>query len=310
VKDEPATHLSEDLAAHYADDTESLPNRPEIEEHLHACKACSTRVEGFRGFVASLREEETWWLAGEISESPGHLRVRRFAERIAAEDAQAERLLAPLLESQYQFTYANIARRRRFHNGGVVRLLCRTAWEECAREPIFALSLAESAAIIAEALPDDYYPAGAVNDLRGTAWKEASTAHRLLGQLDAAFDALKRAERAYRRLPDSEMQMATVEWCRAILHWERQQYDDALTYARSAASRFEERRDTKKYLEAKEWEAIVLHSSGDVTAARSTYLSTFELADTLGDADMKARAANNLGMACRDAGETAAASQY
>jgi tetratricopeptide (TPR) repeat protein len=227
-----------------------------------------------------------------------------------SEDAEALRLLEPLLGSPYRFAYANVARKRRFQTAGVVRLLCKAAREECAREPIFAVGLAETAAVIAEALPDGDRAASANNELRGTAWKEASTALRLLGRLGASFDALQRAERAYRRLSDCDIQLGTVELCRAALHWERQQYELALGQARSAAARFHACGEFRKLLEAKEWEAVALRSRGDVVAARDACASTFQLADAVGDAEMKARAANDLGISHRDAGDVAGAGHY
>ena len=87
-----------------------------------------------------------------------------------------------------------------------MRLLCEAARAECDREPEFSLSLADTACLIADSLPHDYYPAAAINHLRGNAWKEYSTACRYLGRFDNSFDALDRAARAYERLKDSEIQ--------------------------------------------------------------------------------------------------------
>lgn len=303
-------HLSEDVVASYADDPGSVADRRAVDEHLALCSACASEVEGVRAFIGVLREEETWWLTGDTGDDESQRVLREFIRRSAAEDAEAEQLLEPLLKSHYRFTYANIARKRRYQTGGVVRLLCRAAWDECAREPLFALTLAENAAVIAEALPDDYYPARAVDYLRGTAWKEASTALRLLGKLDEAFEALKRAERAYRRLPDGGVELATVELCRATLEFERDQFDKALEHARSAAMQFAERRESRKFMEAKEVEGFVLHSCGDLVAARERYAAAYQYAETNNDVEMKARAATNLARADRDGGNFAEASKH
>ena len=145
--DEMENHLSDDLASRYASDPDSVRDRAAVEQHLGACAPCSEMVAGFREFIAALRDEETWWLMGEMETQSQHA-LRELIERCAAEDAVAERMLRPLLASQYRFTYANIVRKRRFHTGGVVRALCRAAWEECAKEPLFALTLAETAAAL------------------------------------------------------------------------------------------------------------------------------------------------------------------
>lgn len=170
--------------------------------------------------------------------------------------------------------------------------------------------LAETAAAIADALPDDYYPSGAVNELRGRAWKEYSTACRYRGDFPGAFDALVRAERAYRRLSDPDVHLAMVDMARAATLFDHQRYQEALPCARKAAEAFAERRDMKRYFDAKEWEALILHRLGDVATARATYQAVYDAADGIEDAEMKARAAKNLGIAHHDIGDLGSASKY
>lgn len=304
------THIQKDTLVAYVDDPASVEDRAGVEEHLARCAACRAHADDLHALIASMRDEETWWIVSEMDEGEGQRAMRELMERIDAEDAEADRILDPILESQYLFTRANITRRRRFHTGGVVRQLCERAWEECQREPRFASVLAETAAAIAEALPDDYYPAAAVNELRGRAWKEYSTACRDRGDFRGGFDALARAERAYRRLIDPDVHLAAVEMARAALLFEQQRYGEALPYARKAADVFAERRDLKRYFDAKEWEAMVLHRLGDIAAARATYHAAYDMADETDDLEMKARAAKNLGVAYRDEGDLGTASRY
>ena len=303
-------HLADEILAAFADHPESVRDRAAVERHLSGCTVCRAAVTELRVIAEAMREDETWWLAGEIAEGAGPRALREFVERRELEDAEAERLLRPVLASPYRFGYANVARRKRYHTGGVVRLLCKTAWSECPRSPRFARTLAETACVIAEALPDDYYPAAAVNELRGTAWKEYSTACRYLAEYDAAYDALARAERAYRRLPDFEVQLAVVALCRAGVMWEQERYTEALPLARGAAQTFTAQGDVKRYFDAKEWEALILHGMGDVASARETYQIVYEMAESYNDAEMQARSAKNLGIAYRDAGDTSSASNW
>jgi hypothetical protein len=114
---------------------------------------------------ASLREEETWAAEQEFTTGRGQTAVRAFADRIAKEDEEARRLLEGVLESPYRFTRTNVIARSRFHTGGVVRELCKAAREQCDGEPLYAMQLVEAAQVIAEALPDHYYPAMAVHQL-------------------------------------------------------------------------------------------------------------------------------------------------
>jgi tetratricopeptide (TPR) repeat protein len=304
------SHVAEEVLAAYADDPESVGDRAGVEEHLARCAVCRATADDLRAVIAAMRDEETWWITNEMDAGDGQRALREFVERIEAEDAEAERMLEPILESHYRFSYANITRRKRFYTGGVVRLLCERAWEECQREPRFALVLAETAAAIADALPDAYYPAAAVNELRGRAWKEYSTACRYRGDFQGGFDALARAERAYRRLTDPDVHLATVEMARAAMLFEQQRYEEARPCARKAAEVFAERRDLKRYFDAKEWEALILHRLGDVATAQATYQAVYDAADATEDAEMKARAAKNLGIAYHDTGDLGSASKY
>lgn len=303
------SHLSEETLMDYADDPASVADRSSVEEHLSGYSECWSAVDTYRQIASAMGDEETWW-AAEVWEDHGASAVRDFVARIEAEDSEADRLLDPFLDSPYLFLKANIARRKRCHTGGVVRLLCNTARDQVDRDPPFALALAETACVIADSLPDDYYPAAAVNELRGTAWKEYSTACRVSQRFEAAYDALARAERAYRRTIDPDMSLATVSLTRALVLWEQERYTEALPLARWAAAEFSRLRRTVKYFEAKEAEATILHRMGDVDAACETYRAAFELADELADAEMKARAARNLGIAHRDRGDIGMASKY
>lgn len=303
-------HIPDEILFEYADDPQGVLDRAGVEAHLAACATCAARLADLAAFTAALREESTWWAAREIASGKQQSAIDAYSERLAREDGEAVRMLGDMLESQYLFVRANLARKRRLHTGGVVRLLTKTAHEECDCTPLFAVALAETAGIIAEALPDDYYPAGAVNILRGDAWIEYATACRHLGRFEEGLDGVARAERNYRRLLDPGMFFARAALARATLLWEQQKYDEALRFARDAAERFADRRATEGYAQAKEWEALILHRKGDVAAASETYSKVFAIADSISDMEMKARAARNLAIVFSGRGDIASAGDY
>src|SRR5687768_16072823 len=125
------SHIAEEVRAAYVDDPESVEDRTGVEEHLAQCAACRAHADDLHTLIASMRDEETWWLTSELVEGEGQRAMRELVERIDAEDAEADRMLDPILESQYLFTKGNITRRKRFHTGGVVRQLCERARKEC-----------------------------------------------------------------------------------------------------------------------------------------------------------------------------------
>lgn len=126
-------HVAEEVLAAYAESPDSVEDRAAVEDHLATCRECRATADDLRAVMAAMRDEETWWIAGEMVNGDGQRAIREFVERLEAEDAEAERMLEPMLESQYLFTKANITRRRRFHTGGVVRRLCERTWEVSAR---------------------------------------------------------------------------------------------------------------------------------------------------------------------------------
>jgi tetratricopeptide (TPR) repeat protein len=188
--------------------------------------------------------------------------------------------------------------------------LCNAARRQCLENIDYALVLARDAILIAEALPDDYYDARAVNKIRGLAWKELAVVcgHRL--DFASGYDALERAEQAYRQLVDPEEGMASVSLARAILLWRQGRYAEALPFAEKAATGHAAYQQSEKVAEAEEVVAVIRQRMGDIVGAIAAYKATYGLADKLDNWEMKARAASNLGVVFRDAGNFADASAY
>ena len=230
-------HFDDDVLAQYAESPDSLDEitTARLEAHLRECGQCAGAVDVARDLAEALPDEETWWIADELESGKRRRSIRAFVSRIAAEDREAERHLSKLVDSPYRFLGASGAIIRRCRTGGAVRLLAQAAHETCERNPLHALSLAEVACHIADALPDDYYPAEGVYELRGTAWKAVANAHRYLGRFAEGFKAIDRAERAYRRLTNPSRHLARVAYVRSLLFWKQQNYAKALECARSAA---------------------------------------------------------------------------
>lgn len=146
--------------------------------------------------------------------------------------------------------------------------------------------------------------------MRGTAWLYYASACGSLALFREGEDGLRRAERAFARLPDGGTQIGRVELTRAVLLAKQKRHDEALGWARGAARRFEERGETKRYYDAKECEAGILMRLGQPEAAREMYETTCAVADILGDPEAKARAVTNLAISCREVGDVGSASKY
>lgn len=294
-----------------------------IESHLEGCSICGRQVSRYREFAAIARSSDTWRLVDEQikqdkddaagtfdDETTAHtmLRVAQLRDR---EDRHAEALLRHMLTSAYNFAAAKVLLHRRYYTPGVARLLCTTAFDELDRNAQFAKMLAETAAVIAEAVPDDHYPCRAIEDLRGTAWLYFASACGSLAQFDEGHPALDRAARAFSRLRVSDHQLARVDMHRAVLLSQQRRNGDALNHARAAVARLRVDEDPHLYFEAVEIEAGILLRLGDAAAARTKFEAAYAFVSSAeGDVEATARVTLNLAVSCREGSQYDDASRY
>ncbi|HEX6086247.1 MAG TPA: tetratricopeptide repeat protein [Thermoanaerobaculia bacterium] len=241
-------HLTDKEVDALADGADLPPHRL---DHAQECTSCLRRVSEKRAFDEMLGHEETWVVLDEIETARRSSLLQDLEDRLRREDAEAEKLLGRLAASPYRFLWSILnVRKRRFRTGGVVRFLNKAAHDECERDPLHARNLADAAIAVAEALPDDLYPASGVEHLRGVAYKERANACRYLGELDAALAALDRAERSFRRLLAPDLHLAVVDHIRATVLTEAERHAEAMLYALRAAAVFERQGETSRWAQA------------------------------------------------------------
>jgi tetratricopeptide (TPR) repeat protein len=303
-------HPDDQTLIEVADGTASNEARDAVLGHLRVCPRCAERLRQFHALEAAFADEETWHALDQITGNDQLRKLTAYERRLAEEDIEAERIVRPLLSTPLRFDYSNIARKRRFHTGGVVRLLCREANTQCDREPLFALALADAATQIADALPDDYYHASEVNELRGSAWKDYATACRYLGRFAEAMEALDRAEQAFEHLMVPQPRLAMVALGRAIVLWKQERYHEALGQAGVAVQMYGNAGDERGAFDAMQVEAVILQRMGDTATACRAYERLFDLAETLDDAEMTGRAAQNLAAAYLERGDIGSSNKF
>lgn len=308
----PDEHYDDDTLSRFAENPDSLDTATKLDIELHVanCVECQGAVEVAREFGAALPDAETWWIADELSTASRRASLRSFAMRIAEEDREAERLLRKFVDSPLRFTSAASAILRRCRTGGAVRLLSQAAHSACAREPLHALNLADVACQIADALPDDYYPADAVNELRGTAWKAVANANRFLGRFPDGFKAADRAERAYRRVGSSSRQLGRVAYIRGALSEKQQDYEAAMKYAQEACHLCDGAGDLEGFVIARNLEAVVLQIMGRTEEALDRFASVQAAAQMMGDLRLEASALQNIGKCHLDRGDWSSALRF
>jgi len=192
-------HISEDELALYAfsPNAVSPERRRAIDRHISACFSCRATCDFFAVAEEDLGDPDVWErTAGSATLEA----LTAYAERIAEEDEEAEELLKPLLGAPAKAAWKNLLAEKRYRTGGVVRQLTNHAVRIDESDPLAALTFADAAISIAEALPNDLYPSGAVNEIRGRAWEERGFAQSKLGEFKEALESLDHAERMYKRL--------------------------------------------------------------------------------------------------------------
>lgn len=306
-------HLSDDELARFATDPESLSaeRRRMIEPEIAACAICRTAVDFFAVVTTEdldgveLRDPQPAWQAEDD-------RMRAYVARIAAEDADADQVLAErkLLSSPTKTAFTNVQRDKRLMTGGVARRLIAHANAIHENQPLEAVTFADTAIVIAETLPDDTYPWNAVFELRGAAWTERARALLVAGEFIGASEALRHAERAYNRLQSAGFGLSNVALLRAGILCEQDRLDEAAAWAEKAEAGFahlgqEERRMCAVFLRGS-----IKYEAGDLAAVVRLFEQVLEYGEAVNSPRWIGRASYALGNCEVDRGRLAEASLH
>jgi tetratricopeptide (TPR) repeat protein len=260
------THIpEEDLALYaYSPDVVEAARRRDIQSHLSACSDCSDSYDSFVATVAD--EDDAPFLASE-----GTAATLAYGARVAEENRDAAELLKDYFAEPERAAWRNLAAQRRYIHGGVVRRLAKQAYDVCASEPLHALTFADAAIAVAEAIPENAYPKSALHDLRGRAWKERANALNRLGEPAAALDALERSERAYRKLRANNLGLGNVSLVRAAALLLLERLPEADAEAARAERRYEEIGDFERRTKTRFLRGNIRYESHDFGAAATLF---------------------------------------
>lgn len=302
-------HITDNELALYAFDPQFLPpsRREDIEREVASCVACGTTLEFMTVAELELADPDLW---EPLSGSPTLDALRGLAARIAAEDEEAEALLAHIIAAPAVAPWSDLATKRCYQTGGVVRKLIAEAATLHEREPLQALRFADAAISIADALPADLYPASGVYELRGTAWKERANALTRLGRFDDGLEACRRAESAYQHLIASALGLATVAYVRAGLYFMQQRYEDAQEAALLAEDGFVHVGDEERATRAIHLQGLVAYERGQLREARGLFQRVHEYGHLAGDTMWIARTSQAIGLCSIELGDLRSADMY
>lgn len=303
-------HIPENEISLYAFNRDALPpaRKNAIDQHAAACAECRDTLDFFMVTEEELRDADVW----ERTAGSATLQsLRAYAERIAAEDEDAERLLEPFLSSPAEVACTKIpGLGKRYMTGGVVRRLNAHAHDICESEPLDALTFADTAVTVAEMLPDNTYPVRGICELRGTAWRERARALHLLGRFNEALESLARAERAYRDLASAGFGLAHVALVRAAVLYEQQRLDEAAAIAEDAERGFRHLGDDERVMNAVYLRACIKLEAADLGNAIELYQHVLAYGEAKSDAQWIARASYAIGHCEVDRGRLSQASLH
>jgi tetratricopeptide (TPR) repeat protein len=302
-------HIPEEELALYAHDPASLgaQRRIEVERAIGACADCRTTFDFMTVSEDDLADPDVWEpLRGSETQDS----LRAHAARIAAEDETANVLLARLLTAPARTAWKTFPAARKFVTGGVARKLTAHAQSLCRSEPLAALTFAEAAVSVAEALPNDAYAARAVYEVRGSAWRAQANALNFLGRFHEALESCRRAERAYRQLRSSGLGLASVSYVRGCILFEQQQYEEAATAAEIAERGFAHLGQDERQMWAIHLRANIAFEQKQIDAAMALFQRVADYGDALGDPAWIARGAHALGICALEQGDAGAASSH
>lgn len=213
-------HISEDVIGRYALDPRLVYDVEAVEAHLRDCGDCRRSLEEIREFDNDLADDDAWGVRDDGLAS--------FSAERAEEDAEAQELLAEFDDApSTAFVWADLPSNRDYYTGGVVRALSKRAHEMADRDPRYALELADAAISIAQRLSEDAYPAMALHEWRGEAWKEKASALFCLGRFAETMQAVDRAEAEYKQLSHAGVGHVAVLYIRASVLYEQEDYEEA-----------------------------------------------------------------------------------
>jgi tetratricopeptide (TPR) repeat protein len=263
-------HIPEQELARFAADPDSVSveRRAELLQHLAGCAACRAKHDHFGAGDDDVADADTWEAATGSATLESLL---AYAGKVAEEDLAAAPLLKEFFASPEKAAYKNLLLQSRYLHGGMVRGFMAHSYDLCANEPLDALTFAEAAVTIANALPDDIYPARRVYELRGAAWKEVANAQMFLGRLPAALESLVHAERAFKKIASPGSGLSSVALIRAGVFYQQQRLDEAARIAEIAEQGFAHLGDDDRKMAALYLRASIKYEAFELQAAAELF---------------------------------------
>jgi len=187
--------------------------------------------------------------------------------RLTAERAAARGIVSSLRASSAEVWDWEIP--AHWRTAGFVQELTSTASDVLESNPRESLAYAQLALAIATSIPSATYPSPVQAQIEGAAWKEIGTAHRYLGEFDAALRAYDAAQRSYGGADTLAHDSAVIELARAIVLPEMQRHEEALQLLASIEPVFESFEDRRHLVQVRQLTANIFYMQSRMQEART-----------------------------------------
>jgi tetratricopeptide (TPR) repeat protein len=291
-------HIPASELALYATNPDAVsPDRTrEIYAHLAACTDCADTYDSFISTLVD--EDDEPFLASDNTAAS-----IAYGRRVEDENRDADELLKDFFAEPEKAAYRNLPAQRKFVHGGVVRRLAQRAFDVCAKEPLYALTFADAAIAVAEAIPEEAYPRNVVHDLRGRAWKERANALNRLGEPASALIALDRAEREYKKLTSNALGLGNVALVRAAAYFYLEQLPEADREVQIAAELYERLGDAERQTKALFLRGNIKYESRELEGAAPLFRRVIAYGESEGSQEWVASGSYALGNCALETGD-------
>ena len=240
-------------------------------------------------------------------------RAEEFAEtarRLQRERAAAAGVVESLLRETPPEDWPALSERVDLQTCGALEKLGNFVAQILGRDPRHARAVAELAVSIAEAIPEQAYPAPILAQLRAHAWKDLAKALLYLGKFSDALQATDEAERRVAPFGALAHDHAIVGLVRAATLQEIDRYDEAFAVLAECRKVFRDHGDERRLILTGISEGVLLHRLRRYREAREAYLLLLASMHESMDKDSAACLHNVIGHCSVDLGDFDAADAY
>jgi tetratricopeptide (TPR) repeat protein len=186
--------------------------------------------------------------------------------RLTAERAAARGIVASLRASSAEVWDWEIP--AHWRTAGFVQELASIASDVLESNPRESLAYAQLALAIATSIPSGTYPVPVQAQIEGAAWKEIGTAHRYVGEFDAALRAYDAAQRCFAGANTLAQDAAIVELARAIVLVDLDRHEEALSLLNSIAPVLRSFEDHRHMVQVRQLTATIYYQQNRFDDAR------------------------------------------